>query len=118
MFKCHEKFENLEEELCDLQEVLKNSLQNEVLTIKKLDKESEKYKQINEKVGDISAAEYVIFSKYMKKEFHDMEKYVFIDKTGKTVCVLSGLEINLYNMIKECDNLVEATDEYPEGYLD
>lgn len=110
MFKCHEKFENLEEELCDLQEVLKNSLQSEVLTIKKLDKESDKYKRINAKVHDLSDAEYVIFSKYMEKEFHDMEKYVFVDKTGKTVCVLSGVELNLYNMIKECDNLVEASE--------
>lgn len=31
----HIKFENLENELVDLQEVLKNSLQNEVLAIKK-----------------------------------------------------------------------------------
>lgn len=110
MFKCHEKFENLEEELSDLQEVYKNSLQNEVLTIKKLNKESDKYKDVSQNVRDLDGAEYVIFSKYMDKEFHDLEKFIFVDHTGKTVCTLSGRELNLYNMIKDCDNLREAKE--------
>lgn len=108
MFKCHDKFENLEEELVDLQDVYKNSLQNEVLTIKKLNKESEKYKNISQNVHDLDGAEYVIFSKYMNKDFHDLEKFIFVDHTGKNVCTLSGRELNLYNMIEDCDNLREA----------
>jgi hypothetical protein len=108
MFKCHEKFENLEDELVNLQDVLKNSLQNEVLTIKKLDKEGEKYKHISRNIQDLSKAEYVIFSKYMNKDFHHLEKFIFLDATGNTVCTLSGRELDLYNMIKDCDNLKEV----------
>lgn len=110
MFKCHEKFENLEEELIDLQDTYRNSLQNEVLTIKKLDKESEKYKLISQNVCDLTGAEYVIFSKYMKKDFHDLEMFIFVDHSGKNVCTLSGRELDLYNMIKDCDNLREAKE--------
>ncbi len=108
MFKYHEKFENLEEELVDLQDIYRNSLQNEVLTIKKLNTESEKYKNVSQNVCDLSGAEYVIFSKYMNKDFHDLEKFIFVDHTGKTVCTLNGRELDLHNMIKDCDNLREA----------
>lgn len=108
MFKCHEKFENLEDELTNLQSVIKNSLQNEVLTIKKLDKESEKYKHVSRNIHDLSGAEYVVFSKYMNKDFHDLEKFIFLDCTGKTVCTLGGRELDLHNMIKDCENLKEA----------
>ncbi len=109
--KHHLKFENLEDELVDLQDVFKNSLQNEVLAIKKLDKNCEKFKYISENVCNINQAEYVIFSKFMGKEFHELETFIFIDLTGNMVCNLSGREIDLYNMIKECDNLIE-TPEY------
>ena len=108
MFKCHEKFENLEEELVSLPDVLKNSLQNEVLTIKKLNRESEKYRNISQNVCDLEGSEYVIFSKYMNKDFHDLEKFIFLDHTGKTVCILNGCDLDLYDMIKDCDNLREA----------
>lgn len=105
------KFENLEDELVDLQEVFKNSLQNEVLAIKKLDKSCEKFQRISDSVCDINKAEYVIFSEFMGKEFHSLETFIFVDSTGNMVCNLSGREIDLYNMLKECDNLIE-TPEY------
>lgn len=108
--KHHIKFENLEDELVDLQEVLKNSLQNEVLAIKKIDKNCEKFKNVVDKFCDLSLAEYVIFSKFMGKEYHNLETFIFIDSTGKSICNLSGREIELYNMIKDCDNLIEAKD--------
>jgi len=108
--KHHIKFENLEEELVDLPEVLKNSLQNEVLAIKKIDKSCEKFKKASDSFCDLNAAEYVIFSKFMGKEYHNLETFIFVDSTGKNVCNLSGREIELYNMIKDCDNLIESED--------
>lgn len=106
------KFENLEEELVDLTDVLKNSLQSEVLSIKKLVKDCDKFKHISETVTGLDKAEYVIFSKYMNKKFHESEAFIFVDATGKNVCSLSGREIDLYDMIMDCDNLVEKKEHY------
>ncbi len=108
--KHHIKFDNLEEELSDLPEVYRNSLQNEVLAIKKIDKSCEKFQSVVDSFCDLNLAEYVIFSKFMGKEYHDLETFIFVDATGKSVCNLSGREIELYNMIKDCDNLVESKD--------
>ena len=105
------KFENLESELVDLPEVFKNSLQNDVLTIKKLNKESEKFKKVCTYECDLQKAEYVIFLSYIGKEYHEHETFVFTDATGSIVCNLSGKELSLYNMITDCDNLVES-EEY------
>ena len=108
MIKCHIKFENLEEELVDLQDVLKNSLQKEILTIKQLDKDGEKFKYVSKNIHNLEDAEYVIFSSFMCKDYHKSETFIFIDATGKTVCTISGREMDLYDMIKDCDKLVEA----------
>ena len=108
MIKCNLKFQNLEEELVDLQDVLKNSLQNDVLTIKQLDKNGEKFKYVSENIRDLSDTEYVVFSSYMCQNYHKSESFIFVDKTGKTVCTISGREMDLYDMIKDCENLVEA----------
>ncbi|MFT7859879.1 MAG: hypothetical protein ABXS93_02975 [Sulfurimonas sp.] len=108
MIKCHLKYENLEDELTELEDVLKNSLQKEVLTIKQLNKESEKYKYVNENIRNIEKAEYVIFSAFMNENYHESEQFVFIDKNGKMVCTISGSEMDLYDMIKNCDKLVES----------
>jgi len=107
MIECDVKFENFEEELCDLQEVLKNSIKSEVLTIRSLNKEGGKFKSIVNKFDKLDQAEYVIFSKYMCKDYHESEKFIFVDRKGKTVCTISGRELDLYDMIKKCDKLGE-----------
>jgi hypothetical protein len=107
MIKCGDKFANLEEELVNLPDILKNSLQKEVLTIKKIDKAGEKFNSIVDKFSNLCDAEYVIFSVHMCKDYHESETFVFIDETGKNVCTVSGRELDLYDMIKNCDNLVE-----------
>ncbi|WP_415398051.1 hypothetical protein [Sulfurimonas sp. CS5] len=106
------KFENLEEELVDLTDILKNSLQSEVLSIKKLLKSCDKFKRISKVVPELEEAKYVIFSKYMNKKFHDSEAFIFVDATGKNVCSLSGRDIDLYDMIMDCENLVEKKEQY------
>ena len=105
------KFENLESELVNLPEVFKNSIQNEFLTIKKIDKQSDKFKRVCTSGCDLQKAEYVIFSSYMGKEYHELETFIFLDSSGSIVCNLSGRELDLYNMITDCDNLVES-EEY------
>ncbi|MFA6136965.1 MAG: hypothetical protein WC667_02650 [Sulfurimonas sp.] len=103
-----EKYENLESELTNLQDVLKESLQNDILQIKRLIKNSEKFKHVSDDICDLADAEYVVYSKYMTKELHDSEYYIFIDKKGNTVCRASGKELSLYNMIEDTDNLIET----------
>ena len=108
MFKCHKKFENLEEELVDLQEVLKNSLQKEILDIKQLDKESQKFKEVSEKFPLLKDAQYVVYSKFMCKDFHESESFIFVNETGHSVCTLTGRDLELFEMIKKCEKLKEA----------
>ena len=108
MLKCYKKFENLEEELIDLQDVLKNSLQKEVLDIKQINKESEKFQDVSRKFPLLEAVEYVVYSKFISKEFHDSESFIFINKTGKTVCTLTGRDLDLYEMLQKCEKLRET----------
>lgn len=108
-----EKFKNLEVELVDLQTILKNSLQNDVLEIKSINHECEKFQETSENFPQMKDAAYVIYSKFMTKKFHESESFVFIDGTGKTVCTLSGRDINLYDMITTCANLIEY-EEYSQ----
>jgi hypothetical protein len=63
-------------------------------------------------VPELKKAQYVIFSKYMNKKFHDSEAFIFVDATGKNVCSLSGREIDLYDMIMDCKNLIEKKEQY------
>ena len=106
MIKYHVKFENLEEELTNLQDILKNSLQKEILTIKQLNKDGVKFKEISESRPALHEAEYVIFSVFMCQNYHESEMFIFVDSTGKDVYKISGREIDLYDMIKDCENLV------------
>ncbi|EQB35560.1 hypothetical protein M947_09775 [Sulfurimonas hongkongensis] len=101
------KFENLEEVFSDLSDVLKNSLQRDILSIKKLVKDSKKFKSLSSEFPKLKDAEYVIFSEHMKGEFHESESYIFVDAKGRDVCNISGREMDLYEMITDCKNLIE-----------
>jgi len=106
----HVKFENIQDELVDLQTVFLDSIQKDILTIKQLNKESEKFKKVVAHKEALKDAMYVIFSVHMCKDYHNLEKFVFVDATGKLVCEVSGTEMYLYDMIKDCDKLVEAKE--------
>lgn len=110
MIKKQVKFENIKEELVDLQAIFLAGIQDGVLTIKELNKESEKFKKISAYKEALKNAQYVIFSVYMCKDYHNLEKFIFIDKTGKLVCEVSGTEMDLYDMIKDCEKLIEAKE--------
>lgn len=106
------KFENLEEEFYNLSDVLKNSLQRDILSIKKLVKSCEKFKVLSDKFPKLKDAHYVIFSKFMTKDVHESETFIFVDATGEDICNISGREMDLYDMIMDSDNLIEKKQPY------
>jgi hypothetical protein len=104
------KFRNLEERLPKLQQVLCSSLQTDFLEIRKINKSCEKFQKLAEKIPEIKEAVYVIFSKYIKREDHEKETFVFISDTGETLGHVSGREIALYGMLEGCG--LEVSEEY------
>jgi hypothetical protein len=104
------KFRNLEERLPKLQQVLCSSLQSDFLEIRKINISCEKFQKLAEKIPEIKEAAYVIFSKYIKREDHENETFVFIGDTGETLCHVSGREIALYGMLEGCG--LEVSEEY------
>lgn len=85
-------------------------MQKEILLIKQLDKQSQKFHDVSQKFPLLKGAEYVIFSKFMSKEFHESESFIFVDEKGKNVATLSGRELELYEMIKKCEKLQETEE--------
>ena len=108
MIKCITKYENLEKELVNLPNVLKNSLQKEILAIKELDRDCQKFKKIVSSITAMEDATYVIFSSYMCENYHESEVFMFVNSTGEVVCNISGREIDLYDMIQDCKVLIES----------
>jgi hypothetical protein len=102
MPKSPQKFTDLAERLPKLQSVLCSSLQSDILEIRKIDTRCEKYGKLCAAYPEAAAATYVIFSKYIKREDHENETFVFIDAEGETVCHVSGREIALYGMLEGC----------------
>ncbi|MDK9693030.1 MAG: hypothetical protein OEL19_02130 [Sulfurimonas sp.] len=104
------KYSNIKEELPKLPEVLLNTIQSDVLEIRKIDKTCEKFLKASLKIAELKNAHYVVYSKYIDKENHRYEKFIFLDKDGEELFNLSGLEIELYGLLA-CTNL-SYTDEY------
>lgn len=105
MIKCKQKYENLDEHLTKLGDVLKQGIQKDVLSIMELNKDSEKFQYVNNNVRNIEKAKYVIFSSFMCKDYHESEQFVFIDEVGNIVCTITGRETDLYDMISNCEHI-------------
>lgn len=104
------KYDNIEEELPKLPKVLLNTIQSDVLEIKRIDKSCGKYVDACSNIPDLSGAEYVVYSKYMDKSNHRYEKFIFLDKDGAEVCDVSGQNMELYGLLT-CTSL-SLSDEY------
>jgi len=104
------KYSNIEIELPKLPEVLLNTIQSDVLEIKSLDKGCVKYIETCSKISELKDAYYVVFSKYIDKENHKYEKFIFLGKEGEELFDVSGAEIELYGLLS-CTDL-HYTDEY------
>ena len=106
-----DKYINIENELPNLLQVLKDSIQSEFLEIKRVDNSCDKYKAECARCKTLELAKYVVFSPYIKKTDHKYEQFIFLDETGNTLCHAGGKDFELYGMLKPCSNL-EVTEEY------
>ncbi|MBE0513386.1 hypothetical protein [Sulfurimonas sp.] len=105
-----EKYSNIKEELPKLPEVLLNTIQSDVLEIKSINKECEKYIQNCAKMPEFKEAFYVVYSKYIDRDNHQYEKFIFLGKDGEELFDVSGAEMELHGLLA-CTNL-ELTPEY------
>lgn len=105
-----EKYSNIYKELPKLPEVLLNTIQSDVLEIKSIDKACEKYIQTCSKMPEFKEAFYVVYSKYIDRDNHQYEKFIFLGKDGEELFDVSGAEMGLHGLLV-CTNL-ELTPEY------
>ena len=105
-----EKYKDIEKQLPKLPKVLLNTIQSDVLEIKSVQKDCEKYIDACAKIPDLEKATYVVYSKYIDKDNHRYEKFIFLDKEGAEVCHVSGQDMELYGLLS-CTSL-DYSEEY------
>ena len=105
------KYSNLHEVLPELLPVLKDSVQSDLLEIRKIDSTSDKSHLVREDFPVLGDAVYVIYSKYIKKSEHPHETFIFLDEHGKSIAHISGRELALYGIIKPCEEF-SLSEEY------
>lgn len=105
------KYSNLHDVLPELLPVLKESVQSDLLEIRKIDGSSEKCSLVKEDFPVLGDAVYVIYSKYIKKSEHPHETFIFLNEKGKSIAHISGRELALYGIIKPCEEF-SMTEEY------
>lgn len=93
------KYENIKDELPKLSDVLLNTIQVDILEIKKIDKCCKKFNEAKETMPRLQSAEYVVFSKYINRENHLYEKFIFLSKDGEEIFDASGTQIELYQLL-------------------
>lgn len=94
-----EKYSNIEAELPKLPKILLNTIQSDILEIKRIDKCCKRFNEAIQKVPKLQDAEYVVFSKYIEKENHLYEKFIFLSKEGEELFDASGTQIELYQLL-------------------
>ncbi|MEJ2468802.1 MAG: hypothetical protein P8Y65_03970 [Campylobacterales bacterium] len=109
-----EKYSNLDDALPGLTCVLKDAIQAEMLEIKKVDKMCSKFLKAQQEHPVLSDAEFVVYSPYVRKADHPFEHFVFLDRSGKSLCHISGTEMELYGLLDPCTNLLTADDSGPK----
>jgi len=105
-----EKYANLQDELPKLPKVLLNTIQSEVLEIRKVEKTCEKYSDACSKIPALKDACFVVYSKYIEKANHKYERFIFLDKQGAEICDVSGVDMELYGLLS-CTDL-SFSEEY------
>lgn len=106
-----DKYANIQEQLPNLQPVLRDAIQTDFLEVQSIDRTCDKYIGACEKIPDLNNAAYVVYSPYVKKSDHRYERFIFLDDTGKEVCNVSGQEMELYGLLSSCMSL-ELSKEY------
>ncbi len=105
-----EKYSNIKKVLPKLPELLLNTIQSDVLEIKKVNKSCKKYINACSKIPEHDKAAYVVYSKYIDKKDHRYEKFIFLDKDGEELFNIIGVEMDLYGLLS-CTTL-RHTKEY------
>ena len=105
------KYENLTDLVPKLQKVLVDSIQDDCLEIRQVNTASDKFLSTLERYPALSDAEYVVYSKFIKKCEHQHETFIFLDTEGKTLAHISGRDLALYGIIKPCEEFA-VTQEY------
>jgi len=105
------KYANLQDKLPNLQPVLLDAIQTDFLEVQSIDRNCEKFIGACEKIPQLNEAYCVVYSKFVKKSDHRYEKFIFLDETGKEVCVVNGQEMELYGLLSSCMSL-ELSKEY------
>ena len=105
-----EKYTNIDLILPELNDVLKEAIQSDVLEIKTLDKACSKFLNALKEHPELKEAEFVVFSPYIRKCDHPFEHFVFLDRTGRSVCHISGAEMELYGLMENCNHLLTSPD--------
>ena len=104
------KYENIEKKLPKLPAVLLNTIQSDVLEIRRVDRSCEKYINACAKISKLKDAQYVVYSKYMDKSNHKFEKFIFLGEEGEELFDVSGQKMELYGLIG-CTNM-SLSEEY------
>lgn len=99
------KYINLDTVLPRITDVLKDAIQQEVLAIRKIDRNCPQYAQITALHPEISQADYVVYSPHVRRSDHRFEHFVFLDIQGEKVCHTNGTEMELYGLLKPCTSL-------------
>jgi len=105
-----EKYSNIDIILPNLSGVLKDAIQSEVLEIKTVDRECSKFIKAYKDHPALADAEYVVYSPYIQKRDHPFEHFVFLDRSGKSICHVSGTEMELYGLLEVCSILRPAEE--------
>ena len=109
--KTIKKYDNIESELPLLPNVLLETIQSEFLEIQKLDRECVKFNSVSTKMPELLDATYVVFSKFIKKEEHKYEKFIFVNDQGKIIASMSGQDMELYGLLEpQCG--LKLSEEY------
>lgn len=93
------KYENITKELPKLPTVLLNTIQADILEIKRVDQTCEKYLEACSKIPKFKNARYVVYSKFIEKSNHQCEKFIFLNKEGEELCDVSGAQMDLYGLL-------------------
>ena len=109
--KTIKKYDNIESELPLLPSVLLETIQSEFLEIQKLDKTCMKYNSVTKKMPELLEATYVVFSKFIKREEHKYEKFIFVNDQGKIISSMNGQDMELYGLLEpQCG--LKLSEEY------
>lgn len=99
------KYENLTDRFPQLQDGLRNAIQNELLDIKKVNYMCPSYAKACKKYPKLEYADCVIYSPFMDKKNHDYETFIFIDNKGGILEHIYDRELHLYGMLGNINGL-------------